>query len=144
MRQRGPVVDLLDVEHLEAGLLHHRIDRLEAEERLGHRRAVAAAVGVLEQVELEGPQAEVELLGERGVRVLDGRRELGQVLGDGLQQRRLALEVVGVVGGQHLDLVEPDRAASAPSPERSASSSPSPPQAARIATRSGDDGRTGP
>ena len=65
VRQRGAVVDLLDVEHLEAGLLHHRIDRLEAEERLGHRRAVAAAVGILEQVELEGPQAELELLGER-------------------------------------------------------------------------------
>ena len=79
MRQRGAVVDLLDVEHLEARLLHHGVDRLEAEERLGLRRAVATAVGVLEQVELERPQAEVELLGERGVRVLDGRRELGQV-----------------------------------------------------------------
>ncbi len=82
---------------------------LEAEERLGHGRAVAAAVGVLEQVELEGPEAELEALGERGVRVLDGRGELGQVVGDDLQQLRVALEVVGVVGGQHLDLVEPDR-----------------------------------
>ena len=68
---RGAVVDLLDVEHLEAGLLHHGVDRLEAEERLGLGRGVATTVRVLEHVELHGPQAEVELLGEGGVRVLD-------------------------------------------------------------------------
>ena len=33
----------------------------------------------------------------------------GRFVGDGVEQRLLALEVVGVVGGQHLDLVEPDR-----------------------------------
>ena len=52
----------------------------------------------------------------------------GQVVGDGAEQGRLALEVVGVVGGEHLDLVE----ARPPGPGRSwwcppASSPPSPP-----------------
>jgi hypothetical protein len=43
---------------LKPRLLHHAVDRIEAEQRLGPRVAVAAAVRVLEEVELEGPHAE--------------------------------------------------------------------------------------
>ena len=68
---------------------------------------VAAAVGVLEHVELEAAQPELELLGERGMGVLDGGRELGKGLGDGVEERLLPFEVVGVVAGEDLHLVEP-------------------------------------
>ena len=74
---RRLVVDLLDVEDLEAGLLHHGVDGLQSQQLDGDGRTVAAAVGVFEEVELEGAQAQVELLGERRVRVLDGGGEGG-------------------------------------------------------------------
>ena len=67
------VVDLLDVEDLEARLLHHgdRAVETPSEPAPAWGRRSGRPRGVLEDVELDLAQAEVELLGQRRVRVLE-------------------------------------------------------------------------
>lgn len=71
---------------------------LDPEEPWCDRVGEAPALGVRVNVELDEPDALVELLAQRDVRELQRARALGIESGDGLDQRRRRPEMVAVVG----------------------------------------------
>ena len=105
-------VEILGVEHLEAGLVEFHASGFGGKTDQGHRlpRGIETPVGVGEHVDLELANAEVlQLLGEGTVRVVD---RLGQLRAQRLDRCvRLGPgpEVIRVVRPEDLQVVDPQR-----------------------------------
>ena len=104
------------MEDLEPRIVHP--GRIEQPEQAGPQRVgEQPAVGIGPDVELEGPDAGVELIHERTVLIQELRRiepggsEVGEERradAQGDEQRVVGEAVVAVVRSDHLDLVDPD------------------------------------
>ncbi len=98
------------VDDLEAGLVHHRRVGRRQVQRLQQRRVrVLAAVGIGPHVELDLANAEVELLRERPVAVVEARRGRGVDAAQRGEHLRVRRRVVAVVRAEHLHLVQAQR-----------------------------------
>ncbi len=109
-REAGAVeVEVLDVEHLEAGLLEHRRGLVrQPDDVQAQAVGVVATLGVGEDVELDlADLLRLELLGDGRVEVLElGCRLRSDGGGDGGQDLRWDRPPVAVVRADHLHLVE--------------------------------------
>ncbi len=108
------VVEILDVQHLEARPGH--VVRIAVGQRLAEH---GGAFGVREQpalrivgdVDLDGAGAVVQLIAQRGVEIIERRRELRRARGERREQLRIDRLLVAVMGSDGDDVVEAAAAA---------------------------------